>query len=171
MVDPVTFMKTAYIGIGSNMDDPRRNCLDALDRMGRIDDCRIISVSGLYLTEPVGVKTREWYINGAVSISTGLSAYDLIRKLLDIEKDMGRVRTIKWGPRIIDLDILLFGRDIINDKILTVPHPMMHLRRFVMAPMADLAPDLMHPVLERTMIELYREIPPDNQVIKRVEGA
>jgi 2-amino-4-hydroxy-6-hydroxymethyldihydropteridine diphosphokinase len=163
-------MKKAYIGIGSNMADPHRNCLEAVERIGRIEGCTITSVSGLYLTEPVGVKAQEWYINGAVGISTGLSPFDLIRKLLDIEEDMGRVRTMKWGPRIIDLDILLFGQDIINDNVLTVPHPVMHLRRFVMAPMADLAPDLMHPVLGKTMIELYREIPPDDQVIKRVEG-
>ena len=163
-------MKTAYIGIGSNMADPHSNCLEAIKRIGSIEGCSITSVSALYLTEPVCVKAQEWYINGAAGISTGLSPLGLIRKLLDIEEDMGRVRTMKWGPRIIDLDILLFGQDIINDKILTVPHPMMHLRRFVMAPVADLAPDLMHPVLGKTMLELYREIPPDGQVIKRMEG-
>jgi 2-amino-4-hydroxy-6-hydroxymethyldihydropteridine diphosphokinase len=163
-------MKTAYIGIGSNLADPRRNCLEAIERIGRIEGCNITSVSGLYLTEPVGVKAQEWYINGAVSVSTGLSPFDLISRLLDIEAEMGRVRTMKWGPRVIDLDILLFGQDIINEKVLTVPHPMMHLRRFVMAPMADLAPDLMHPVLGKTMVELYMEIAPDGQVIKHVEG-
>jgi len=163
-------MKTAYIGIGSNIGDPRRNCLDAIDRIGKIDACEIISVSSLYVTEPVGVSGQEWYINGAVSISTCLSAFDLIKRLLDIEADMGRVRKTRWGPRIIDLDILLFEQDIINDKILTVPHPMMHLRRFVMAPMTDLAPDIMHPVLGKTMIELFQEIPGCDQVIKRVEG-
>lgn len=163
-------MKTAYIGIGSNMGDPRRNCLDAIDRIGRLDDCKILSVSGLYLTEPVGVRDQEWYINGAVSISTGLTALDLIGKLMEIEANMGRVRTMKWGDRVIDLDILLFGQDIINYENLSVPHPMMHLRRFVMGPMSDLAPDLMHPVLGRTMIELFREIPVDEQSIKRVEG-
>jgi len=163
-------MKTVYIGIGSNMGDPSRNCLDAIDRIGRIDGCEIIRQSRLYLTEPVGVKAQEWYINGAVSLSTVLPGLDLIKRLLDIETDMGRVRTMKWGPRVIDLDMLLYGQDIINDKFLTIPHPLMHMRRFVMAPMTELAPDLMHPVLGKTMIELYREMPPDGQAVKRVEG-
>jgi len=164
-------MNTAYIGIGSNMADPRQKCLEAIERIGRIEGCSVTSVSGLYLTEPIGVKEQEWFINCAAGISTGLSPFDLIRNLLSIEDDMGRVRTIKWGPRIIDLDILLFGQDIINDEALSVPHPMMHLRRFVMAPMLDLAPDLIHPVLGMTMTELYREIPQDGQIVRRMEGA
>jgi 2-amino-4-hydroxy-6-hydroxymethyldihydropteridine diphosphokinase len=161
-------MKTAFIGIGSNMSDPHRNCLDAVDRIGRIDKCEIISVSSLYLTEPVGVQDQEWYVNSAVSIATGLSARDLMKRLLEIEADMGRVRTTKWGPRVIDLDILLFGQDIIDDILVKVPHPMMHLRKFVMAPMAELAPDLMHPVLGKTIIELFKEISDDGQIVKRV---
>lgn len=150
------------------MSDPHRNCLDAVDRIGRIDKCEIISVSSLYLTEPVGVQDQEWYVNSAVSIATGLSARDLMKRLLEIEADMGRVRTTKWGPRVIDLDILLFGQDIIDDILVKVPHPMMHLRKFVMAPMAELAPDLMHPVLGKTIIELFKEIPDDGQIVKRV---
>lgn len=163
-------METAYIGIGSNMGDPRGNCLDAIDRIGRIDDCRVISVSGLYLTEPVGIKEQEWYINSVVSMSTGVSAPDLLNRLLGIESDMGRIRTVKWGPRVIDLDILIFGQDIIDDEAIKVPHPMMHMRRFVMAPMADIAPDLVHPELGKTMIELLREIPGNDQAVKRLEG-
>jgi len=163
-------MKTAYIGIGSNMGDPHRNCLDAVDRIGLIEDSEITGRSGLYMTEPVGVKKQEWYINAAVSLSTRLTGLDLIGRLFDIEADMGRVRTIKWGPRVIDLDILLYGQDIIDDNILTVPHPLMHTRRFVMAPMAELAPDLIHPVLQRSMMEIYMAIPPDGQVINRMEG-
>jgi 2-amino-4-hydroxy-6-hydroxymethyldihydropteridine diphosphokinase len=161
-------MKTAFIGIGSNMNDPHRNCLDAVDRIGRIDNCEIISVSSLYLTEPVGVQDQGWYINSAVSAATGLSAQDLMKRLLEIEADMGRVRTTKWGPRVIDLDILLFGQEIIDDMIVKVPHPMMHLRRFVIAPMAELAPDLIHPGLGKTIMELFKEIPDDGQIVKRL---
>jgi 2-amino-4-hydroxy-6-hydroxymethyldihydropteridine diphosphokinase len=161
-------MKTAFIGIGSNMSDPHRNCLDAVDRIGRIDNCEIISESSLYLTAPVGVQDQEWYINSAVSITTGLSAQDLMKRLLEIEADMGRVRTTKWGPRVIDLDILLFGQDIIDDILVKVPHPMMHLRKFVMAPMAELAPDLIHPGLGKTIMELLKEIPDDGQIVKRL---
>ena len=163
-------MKTSYIGIGSNMGDPRRNCLDSIAKIDKLDDCEVTSVSSLYLTEPIGVTGQEWYINGAVSVSTGLSPFEMIERLFEIEGRMGRVREKRWGPRIIDLDILLFGQDIINRDTLKVPHPMMHMRRFVMAPMAEIAPDLIHPILGKSMVELLRAIPGDDQVIKRVEG-
>jgi 2-amino-4-hydroxy-6-hydroxymethyldihydropteridine diphosphokinase len=163
-------MEQVYVGIGSNMADPQGRCLEAVKRIGILENCKITSVSGLYLTEPVGVKAQDWFINCVACFSTDFSPFELLRKLLDIESDMGRVRTVKWGPRVIDLDILLFGKEVINDNILTVPHPMMQFRRFVMAPMADVAPDLLHPVLGKTMLEIYREIPPDEQAVRRVEG-
>ncbi|MDB9823462.1 2-amino-4-hydroxy-6-hydroxymethyldihydropteridine diphosphokinase, partial [Deltaproteobacteria bacterium] len=141
-------MKTAYIGIGSNLGDPEKNCLEAADRIGRIPHCSLITLSNLYRTEPVGVEGHEWYINGVAAISTGISPQNLIEELLFIEADMGRVRKgEQWEPRVIDLDILLFGKEIIQVEKLTIPHPFMHKRRFVMAPMVDLAPDLTHPSL------------------------
>jgi 2-amino-4-hydroxy-6-hydroxymethyldihydropteridine diphosphokinase len=163
-------MKTVYIGIGSNMGDPLKNCNDSVKRIVELENCKIISVSSFYLTEPFGMTEQDWYINGAVSLETGLSAFDLINKLSEMEASMGRVRKIKWGPRVIDLDILLFGHDIIDSERLMVPHPLMHLRRFVLAPMAELAPDLIHPVIGKSMTELLRSIPEDNQIIKRLEG-
>jgi 2-amino-4-hydroxy-6-hydroxymethyldihydropteridine diphosphokinase len=162
-------MKTAYIGIGSNIGDPQRNCHEAIGRIGAVDGCRVISVSSFYLTEPVGDRAQEWYVNGVVSISTAMSVRDLLNSLLKIEANMGRVRTVKWGPRIIDLDILLYGQDIIDETALKIPHPMMHLRKFVMAPMADLAPEVVHPVLGKTMTELLMGITESIQVIKRLE--
>lgn len=164
-------MKTAYIGIGSNMGDPQRNCLDSIDNIGKMDNCEIVSTSSLYLTKPIGVTGQEWYINGAISISTGLSAFEMIERLLDIEARMGRVRKKRWEPRTIDIDILLFGQDIIDHETLKIPHPMMHLRRFVMAPMTEIAPDLIHPILGKRMVELLRAIPADDQVVKRLEGS
>ena len=162
-------MKTAYIGIGSNLGDPHRNCLEAVDRIGMRPDCRILGLSGLYETEPVGVEGQGWYINCVASLSTGLSARDLMKDLLLIEAGMGRVRRGLWEPRVIDLDLLLFGTDIIDDEELKVPHPLMHKRRFVMAPMNDLAPDLIHPVIGRTMAELFEEIPVDGQSVRPVK--
>lgn len=159
-------MKTAYIGIGSNIGDPLKNCYEATKKIGQIQHSRLISCSPLYKTEPVGVKGQDWYINGAVSMATGLLARELINKLLAIEADMGRVRNERWEPRIIDLDILLFGGDIINEKDLVIPHPLMHERRFVISPMVDLAPDLIHPVLGKTMTELLLAISDDNQVLR-----
>lgn len=161
-------MKTAYVGIGSNQGDARRNCLIALNKIERIPGCEVTGLSHFYLTEPVGVKGQEWYVNGVVSLSVVISAQSLLRRLLDIEAGMGRIRKDRWEPRIIDLDILLFGRDIIKEENVTIPHPLMHERRFVIAPMVDLAPDLVHPSLGKTMTELLQVIPEGDQVVKRL---
>lgn len=163
-------METAYIGIGSNLGDPLRRCLEAVDRIGKVPNCSVLDRSGWYRTEPVRVKGQNWYVNGVISLSTGLSARELMSNLLAIEADMGRVRKKRWEPRVIDLDILLFGREIIREPGLTIPHPLMHTRRFVMAPMVDLAPDLIHPSLGKSMIRLLHEIPADEQIIRPVEA-
>ena len=162
-------MKTAFIGIGSNLGDPLQNCLDSIDRIGNIPGCSIIGLSDLYWTEPVGIEGQDWYINGVVSISAGISAQDLMKRLFAIEEDMGRIRKVRWEPRVIDLDVLLFGCDIIHEQDLIVPHPLMHARKFVMAPMVDLAPDLEHPAFGKTMTELLQAIPEDKQIVKPVE--
>jgi 2-amino-4-hydroxy-6-hydroxymethyldihydropteridine diphosphokinase len=160
-------MKTAYIGIGSNLGNPEKNCLEAVDRIGRIRKCKVSRVSGLYRTEPVGVNGQEYYVNCVAEVLTGLSAKRLMERLLAIEKDMGRVREGgRWQARIIDLDILLFGSELIHENNLTVPHPLMHRRRFVMVPMVDLAPDLIHPSLGKSMSGLLQEIPEDGQSVK-----
>lgn len=152
------------------MEDPIRKCLEAVDRIGRIPDCRVLECSRWYRTEPVGVEGQNWYINGVISLSTGgLSARELIKSLLAIEADMGRVRKERWEPRVIDLDILLFGREVIREAGLRIPHPLMYRRRFVMAPMADLAPGLIHPSLGKSMIRLLNEIPAEEQIIRPVE--
>ena len=163
-------MKTVYIGIGSNLGNPLQNCFDSIDRIGNIPECNIIGISDLYWTEPVGIDDQDWYVNGVVSISTDISAQDLMNRLFEIEKDMGRIRNRHWESRVIDLDMLLFGSDIIHEQGLTVPHPLMHKRRFVLAPMVDLAPDLKHPSFEKTMFELLQAIPEDKQIVKPVEN-
>jgi 2-amino-4-hydroxy-6-hydroxymethyldihydropteridine diphosphokinase len=138
--------------------------------MGAIPECDILGVSKLYRAEPVGVEFQGWFINGVVSLSTSLSSRDLLERLLAIETDMGRLRKgERWGPRVIDLDILLFGRDIINEDGLFIPHPFMHERRFVLIPMLDLAPGLEHPLLGKSMTELLRAVPEDGQVVKPIE--
>ena len=164
-------MKTAYIGIGSNLGNPEENCLEAIDRIGRIPSCKVTRVSRMYRTEPVGVDGQEWFANCVAEISTGISAKRLMERLLAIEKDMGRVREGgRWQARIIDLDILLFGMELIHEDNLTVPHPLMHRRRFVIVPMVDLAPDLIHPSLGKSMSELLQKIPGDGQDVKPLGG-
>ena len=163
-------MKTVYIGIGSNLGDPYENCIKAVETIKENPFCTMRALSPFYRTEPVGVEGQNWFINAVLCINTSLSPAELIEILLGAEKEMGRTRSgMRWESRIIDLDILLFGNDIINDKNLTVPHPRMHTRRFVMAPMADIAPDLIHPVLGKTMAEILREIPSSEQEVRLME--
>ena len=163
-------MNTAYIGIGSNLGDRHQNCLTALNMLQKIPGCTMTGQSDWYLTEPVGVEGQERYVNGAVSISTELSARDLLKMLLAIEQNMGRIRRKRWESRIIDLDLLLFGREVINEKHLTVPHPLMHERRFVLVPLVQLEPNLTHPLLGLTMSELLARLPEDGQEVGLKEG-
>jgi 2-amino-4-hydroxy-6-hydroxymethyldihydropteridine diphosphokinase len=146
--------KTAYIGVGSNLGDKINNCLEAVVRIDEISGCRVTAQSDFYRTQPVGVEGQDWYVNGVIVLSSDIPAQDLLKGLLAIEVDMGRERKRKWDSRVIDLDILLFGAEVISEKGLQVPHPLMHLRRFVMVPMVSLAPDLVHPVLRKSMAEL-----------------
>ena len=162
-------MKTAYIGIGSNLGDKQDNCLKAIEKIKQIPDSELTGISGWYLTKPVGVEGQDWYMNGVASLATSLSAQDLLSALLTIEADMGRVRKQRWESRIMDLDLLLLGQEIIDEGSLTVPHPLMHLRKFVLIPMAQLAPDLIHPSLKVTMAELLLTIPEDGQVVIPIE--
>jgi 2-amino-4-hydroxy-6-hydroxymethyldihydropteridine diphosphokinase len=158
-------MKTAYIGIGSNIGDKVSNCLRAVEEIKEIHGCRFISQSELFLTKPVGVEDQDWYVNGVVSVAAGVSPVDLLEKLLAIEAGMGRIRRQRWGARIIDLDLLLFGQDIIAQSDLTVPHPRLHLRRFVLEPLVRLAPDLVHPTLGKTVSDLLRDFEDDAQAV------
>lgn len=161
---------TAYIGIGSNLEDKRQNCLTAVEMIEQISDSELTGLSDWYLTEPVGVKGQDWYVNGVVSISTKMPAPDLLRRLQAIESDMGRVRRKRWESRIIDLDILLYGHEIISQKDLKVPHPLMHLRKFVLVPLVQLAPDLIHPSLGVTIAELLRRMTNNGQEVVPLEG-
>ena len=148
--------RTAYIGVGSNMGDKVANCLRAMEMVDRMEGCRVEARSPFYRTEPVGVEGQDWYVNAVFSLSTDQDPEELLKGLLAVEAALGRERKEKWGPRPIDLDILLLGDDVINRPDLTVPHPLMHTRRFVLEPMARLAPDLVHPVLKETMAELLK---------------
>lgn len=163
-------MKTAYIGIGSNMGDKQYNCIKAADTIGQISGCKLTGCSDWYLTRPVGVNGQDWYVNGVISIATPMSAQDLLDRLMTIEADMGRVRRRRWESRIIDLDILIFGEEIIDERNLKIPHPFMHLRKFVLAPMVQLEPGLIHPSFGVTMAELLREMPKDGQLVTRIRG-
>ncbi len=162
-------MKTAYIGIGSNLGDKHLNCLKAIKMIGQIPGCELTGRSDLYLTKPVGVRGQDWYVNGVASISAGITAQTLLKGLLTIEKDMGRVRRERWASRIIDLDILIFGEEFISEGYLKIPHPLMHLRRFVLIPMVQVAPDLIHPSLAVAMSELLRNFQEGGQTVTPIK--
>jgi 2-amino-4-hydroxy-6-hydroxymethyldihydropteridine diphosphokinase len=158
-------MNTAYVGIGSNLGDRSQNCLRAIQMMREIPRCGLSAVSGWYLTQPVGVTGQEWYVNGAAALSTTGTAEELLDRFLSIEKLMGRVRSRKWEPRVIDLDILLFGNEMIDAEDLRIPHPLMHLRRFVLVPLAEIAPDVIHPRLGLSILELLRKLPQEDSEV------
>ena len=158
-------MKTAYIGVGSNLGDKLKNCLTAIALVDKITGCSLEKKSRFYRTEPVGVEDQDWYINAVISLRAEINARDLLKALMAVEADIGRIRKKKWESRPIDLDILLFGQDVINEKNLTIPHPLMHLRRFVLVPMAELAHDLIHPVLNKTMAELLDGFSGEEQTV------
>jgi 2-amino-4-hydroxy-6-hydroxymethyldihydropteridine diphosphokinase len=113
----------------------------------------------------VGLDDPEWFINGVVLLETPLAPENLLNHLLGIEKTMGRERTVKWGPRVIDLDLLSFDQVILESPFLTLPHPYLEKRRFVLEPMAEVAPDYVHPVYHKTIIQLCRELPEEGQVL------
>jgi 2-amino-4-hydroxy-6-hydroxymethyldihydropteridine diphosphokinase len=162
---PLKTMNTAYIGVGSNLGDKLDNCCKAIELVGNIEKCTVKRQSGFYRTEPVGVTSQDWYVNGVICVETGLFAQDLLKSLLSIEAHMGRMRKKRWESRIIDLDILLYGHHVINEKNLTIPHPLMHTRKFTLMPMVQLDPDIVHPVLGRTMSELFNDLAEEGQGI------
>jgi len=161
--------KDAYIGLGSNPGDRAANLTLALKMIEGLPYCRLAGRSGLYSTEPVGFKEQDWFLNAVCGLDVSGSAQDLIRDLLKIEKKIGRVRDRRWGPRVIDLDILLFGDEKIAGDDLTIPHPLMHLRRFVLMPLNDLAPRKRHPLLGSTVSELLASLPDQGQGVFRIE--
>lgn len=138
-------MATAFVGIGSNLGDRESNLRQAIDLLRAEDGIDVVAVSELRETEPVGPVEQGPFLNGAVRVSTELSARELLNRLLEIEQRLGRVRRERFGPRTIDLDVLVYGEDVVDEPGLTVPHPRLHERRFALEPLAELAPGLVVP--------------------------
>jgi 2-amino-4-hydroxy-6-hydroxymethyldihydropteridine diphosphokinase len=155
---------TAYIGIGSNVGDKKANCRKAVELLAAAG--RIAGASSLYRTEPVGYELQNDFINAAVALETDCSPFELLSVCRSIEDKLGRTRAVRWGPRTIDLDILLYGDLVLDAPDLVIPHPRMAARGFVLAPLAELAPDAVHPVFQKTVAGLFRELK-DPHAVKR----
>lgn len=153
---------TALVALGSNLGDRLENMRAGVSGVVGIDGVDVVGVSSLYETVPVGgPESQGAYYNAALRLDVTLGAADLLAALHRIEADRSRRRTVRWGPRTLDLDLLVHG-DLVSDmRRLELPHPRMHERRFVMVPVCDVAPGLVHPVFERTMSELLADLPGD----------
>jgi 2-amino-4-hydroxy-6-hydroxymethyldihydropteridine diphosphokinase len=154
----------AYLSLGSNLGNREQNLQKAIRRASALG--RIVAVSSFYETEPVEFTDQPWFLNCVIALEATAQPAPLMAELLRIEHEMGRQRVVKKGPRSIDIDILLFADVVVNTPELTIPHPAMARRRFVLEPLAEIAPELRHPLLGKTVRELLAELPP-GQTVKR----
>jgi 2-amino-4-hydroxy-6-hydroxymethyldihydropteridine diphosphokinase len=143
--------RPAYIAIGSNLNTPRERVLEACERIGALESTRLELRSRLYRTRPMGPEDQPEFVNAVVGVLSQMSAHPLLDALLDIERQMGRVRQGRWGPRLIDLDLIWMAGGVIEEAGLTLPHPGVSMRNFVLYPLADIAPTLDIPGHGRVM--------------------
>ncbi len=138
-------MTLAYVGLGSNLGPREITLVRAVDLLAETDGIEVLAVSQLRETEPVGVVEQPLFLNGAVALDTSRSPRELLERLLEIERELGRVRDVRWGPRIVDLDLLVYGDRVVDEPGLHVPHARLNERRFALGPLVELAPDLVIP--------------------------
>jgi 2-amino-4-hydroxy-6-hydroxymethyldihydropteridine diphosphokinase len=156
----------AYIGIGSNQGDKIKYCNEAIKEISKYKGNMILDRSSFYRTQPWGKEDQDWFINCVIKLQTPLGAPELFKVLQKIETKLKRVKRDRWGPRTIDLDILFFNNEVINKPEVYIPHPMIQARKFVLVPLNEICPELIHPVLNKSVMELLKKTIDDKEVIR-----
>jgi 2-amino-4-hydroxy-6-hydroxymethyldihydropteridine diphosphokinase len=157
---------TAFIGIGSNRGNRKENCETAVKIIAAHKNTAIIKKSSLYETEAWGEESQDNFINYVAEIKTGKNVFDFFSLLQQTENKIGKQKEGFWGPRNIDIDLLFFGQEIINEPELKVPHPFLHLRRFVIEPLSEIAPDFIHPIINQSIKVLLKNLTDTKKVLK-----
>ncbi len=161
-------MSVAYISLGSNMGDRIKAIKKAIQLLDDHPDIIVNKVSSFYETEPLEYPDQDWFINAVAEIETKLNPEELLKIAVEIEAKLERVKTIRWGPRTIDVDILLYGSELISTSELQIPHLRMHARSFVLIPLAEIAGNLKHPILNKTAKELYEQLSSPT-IVRKIE--
>lgn len=159
----------AYIGVGSNLGDKVKTCIRAIQEIHSHPQCRLLKISSFYETEPLVKKaetSKPWYVNAVIKIKTELNAVKLLQFLLTLEKQLGRVPSREpWESRTIDLDLLFFNHEIVENALIKLPHPEVQNRRFVLEPLCEIEPELQHPILHKSIQELFKSLLDSKKVI------
>lgn len=167
----VTGEHAVFISVGSNLGDKLGNCLDGIAALTGSGQAALEGQSRFFRTSPVDFYEQEWFVNSVVKIRTELDPLDLLDELIDIQRRMGRrADPVRFGPRIIDLDILLYDDRIVNSPDLEIPHPRMHKRAFVLRPICDIDPTIVHPVLGETVADLLARLDGDGQQVVPIDN-
>lgn len=147
-----------YLSLGSNIGNKRKNLMEAIRKIGELENTEVVKSSTILETEPFGYLEQDNFLNACLEVKTLMTAQEFLKEILQIELDMGRVREIKWGPRIIDIDILFYDKEIIEEDNLAVPHPWICEREFVLDPLSEIAPNYIHPLEKKTITMLARKL-------------
>jgi 2-amino-4-hydroxy-6-hydroxymethyldihydropteridine diphosphokinase len=153
-------MAVAYIGLGANLGDCRANLLQAWAKLGEVKGVKLLALSSPYMSEPVGMESENWFVNAVGSLETSLEPFELLREMFVVEKSLGRERVLEGIPedRCLDLDLLYWGDLVSNEPRVALPHPEIANRLFVLKPLAEIGPELLHPVTQRTTVEMMQDL-------------